>query len=443
MYCSKCQREIDDDSLYCVHCGQQVKRCSYCHKVVGENDQFCSQCGNNLLNNESSNQYQPINTNQSRVEEKLDGYYQPLKDVTFEEKPDERVVFEDIPQKKKVNYKVVGIAFAVLMCFTIVGYYYLKNGQKPILKDPDETTVEPVQNEMVIGSTTSASSMIGNANFNGTSFYDGKNLYTCDDNGYIVKMDSKLENRVTLLRQESKCLNVVGDIIYYTNSLDQLCSITTEGKDQKVILNQSVFYLNVKGDKAYYQLDEGQGEGEYICVYDLKTNKQTKLNDRASYNLNILDDKIYYTSSDGIYSMGLDGKGEEKLVSGKVTNAIVQSDKIYYGQPDKGTISYYDIKDKKIEDVITKDNMYLLNITEQYLFYLNNEGNILRYDLKSKDIKKVYYSGVASDLQIVGDKIIVTVNGQQYKNKSSYKVIMDFDGNTQQRLFTESDGSFI
>ncbi|MEG0365903.1 MAG: DUF5050 domain-containing protein, partial [Coprobacillus sp.] len=233
------------------------------------------------------------------------------------------------------------------------------------------------------------------------------------------------------------------DIIYYTNAQDQLCSITTEGKDQKVILNQSVFYLNVKGDKAYYQLDEGQGEGEYICVYDLKTNKQTKLNDRASYNLNILDDKIYYTSSDGIYSMGLDGKGEEKLVSGKVTNAIVQSDKIYYGQPDKGTISYYDIKDKKIEDVITKDNMYLLNITEQYLFYLNNEGNILRYDLKSKDIKKVYYSGVASDLQIVGDKIIVTVNGQQYKNKSSYKVIMDFDGNTQQRLFTESDGSFI
>lgn len=444
MYCQKCQKEIDNDSSFCVYCGHEVKRCSYCHKLASESDLFCSQCGKSLSKeNVPYTQYQPIGAiNKPVIEEQLEGYYQPLKDLSFEEVKEENISFEDVPQSKKVNFKVIGIAFAVLLVFTIVGYSYLKNGENPNFNS-DKDSTEITKNEMTIKSKTTASSQNGNLNMNGTGFFDGEMLYVCDENGHIQKMDSKLENRVTLVKQKSQYLNVVNDTIYYTNENNNLCSISTEGKDQKIILNKTIFYLVVKGDKAYYQLDEGEGVGEYICVYDLKTNQETKLNKRASYNLNILEDKIYYSSKDGIYSMNLDGKGDEKIVSGDVKNVIVQDNKVYYNREDNGFISYYDINTKKIEDLITKDNSYLLNITEQYIFYLNKQYNIMRYDLKSKEIKSIYNSTSVSSLQVVGDKLIVDAVAQTYNNASEYKVIMDFDGNVQQRLFAKNDGSYI
>ncbi|MEG0275922.1 MAG: DUF5050 domain-containing protein [Coprobacillus sp.] len=444
MYCQKCKREIDDDSLFCVHCGQEVKRCSHCHNVVGENDQYCSHCGNNLSieTTPTYNSYQPMNNNRAPTQEQIGGYYQPLKDVSFEETGEETVQFEDIPQSKKVNRKVIGISCIVILALTVIGYFYLQDGNNPQFKETPHTSNEVIQNEMTIQSTTSAASHVGNINISGTAVFDGKMLYACDENGYIVKMDSKLENRVTLVKQKSSCLNVVNDIIYYTNEKNNLCSITTDGKDQKLILNKNVFYLSIQGDKAYYQLDEGEGDGEYICVYDLKTNKETKLNDKASYNLNVIGDKIYYSSTDGIYCMNTDGKAEEKLVSGKVINVIVQDNKVYYMRDDRKTIGYFDLTTKKIEDLITKDVAIFLNVTDQYIFYLNNDFMVTRYDLKSKEIKTIYNSS-ASGLQVIGDKVIIDTVGKNYENKKGYKVIMDFDGNVQQRLFAENDGTFI
>lgn len=440
MYCQNCQKEIADDSSFCVYCGHKVKRCSRCHKLASESDLFCSQCGKSLTSDASS--YNQGSFDQPVIKEQIEGHYQPLKDVPFEEVKEDNISFDDVPTPKKVNFKIVGIAFAVLIVFTVIGYYYINNGNNPSFKDNDNTS-EIIQNDIMIQSTTATSSLNGNLNMNGTSFFDGKTLYVCDNNGYIVKMDSKLENRVTLVKQKSQYLNVINDIIYYTNENNNLCSITTDGKDQKIILNKTIFYLVVKADKAYYQLDEGKGVGEYICVYDLKTNKETVLNKRASYNLNVLDNKIYYSSNDGIYSMNLDGKSDEKLVSDNVKNVIVQDGKIYFDRESSGYISSFDINSKKIEDVVTKDNTYLLNITEQYIFYLNKQYNVMRYDLKSKEVKSIYNSTKVGSLQVVGDKLIIDAAAETYSGLSQYKVIMDFDGNVQQKLFAKNDGSYI
>lgn len=52
--CFKCQKEIDDNALFCPFCGSKVKssRCPKCHTENDDNAKYCSKCGTKLDNNE-------------------------------------------------------------------------------------------------------------------------------------------------------------------------------------------------------------------------------------------------------------------------------------------------------------------------------------------------------------------------------------------------------
>ena len=208
---------------------------------------------------------------------------------------------------------------------------------------------------------TSFATHTGNINQEGHVYQDEDIIYVVNDQGHLVSMDNKLENR-------------------------------------KTIINDDCYYLIIKDDKAYYQAQDD--DLERIYVYDLKTNKETRLNNRNAYNLNVLEDKIYYTSTDGIYVVGLDGKGEEKVLNGKYYNLIYQNQKLYFlSKQATGSIS---------------------------------GANINVYDS----------SGLCESIQIIGDKLILEVQKNSFE-KDEYLMIMDFDGQNTQKLFSSQNGDFI
>ena len=58
MICSKCNKEISDDSVFCTQCGNKIEIiisenniednkniCSYCKAPLGINEKFCVKCG--------------------------------------------------------------------------------------------------------------------------------------------------------------------------------------------------------------------------------------------------------------------------------------------------------------------------------------------------------------------------------------------------------------
>lgn len=428
MICPRCHTEMNDDVNYCPHCGMKIEKCPACHQPIINGAKFCSHCGTSLYT--------------KQTESHIGGYYEPLhKDSEYVKtviEPETTIDFKDISVNKKVNKKVIIIAVAILLALSGISYAYIYHGPK-INKNNTDTDIVKQNEPFVVESSTSWSSLTGNMNQEGNVFKTEDKIFMLDDNEHLVSMDLKLENRVTLVNDECHYINVVGDMIYYTNDDDFLCSMTTDGKDQKVILDQEVYYMIVKGDKIYYQLDDNRKE--HIYVYDLTTNEQTELNDRKSYNLNILDDKIYYSSSDGIYSIGIDGQGEEKLMSGKVANLIYQDGKLYYNEieSDLPRIVAYDIESKKTEVIINKKSG-LLNITNEYLFYLSSDLNVVRYDLKTKENKNIYAGNVEYGF-VVGDKLILYT--KSLYNDDEYQVIMDFSGENQQRLFAASNGTFV
>lgn len=421
MICPRCKTEVNDEMNFCPQCGMKIERCSHCGQPIVQGAKFCSHCGTNVQ--------------QVKQTSYIDGYYQPINEnnqpIHYSE---ETQTFQDVSVDKKINKKVIIISVVMLVIASVLSYAYIYHGPSISLNENNQEVRK--QEPMTIGSQTSFSTYTGNINQNGTSYQTEDKIYMCDDNGYIVSMDKNLENRKTIVSESCQYISVRGDTIYYTNKNNYLCQIATEGKNQKIILNKAVYYVIVKDDKIYYQLDE---DNESIYIYDLKTNQQTRVNQRKSYNLNVIDDQIYFTSDDGIYRIGVNGQGEEKLLSGKYNNLIYQDNKLYY-LSSNGEVKCYDINNKD-ETEMTQRSAMLININDQYLFFYSGDYNVMRYDLKSKETHKLY-SGLIEGGQIVGDKLIL-MTGSSNSRAGKYQVIMDFVGDQQQRLFAGTSGDYI
>lgn len=423
MICPRCKKEIDDDAQFCSHCGMKINRCPSCQQPIFDNAKYCSHCG------------KPIYSH--NYNDKIEGYYQPIDHTQVFQKEKSKVSFQDIPTQKKINIPVIVLSVLTLVILTIWGYGYLdKTKGVNIFKAEDNSQNNQKNNAqddqiMKITGTTPEVSMRGNLNQGGNiAFYKDK-IYMNSDEGQLVCMDNQLQNQQVIVDGSAEYINIVNDVIYYTNESNQLCSVNIDGKDQKTILNKKVFYVVVKDNKVYYQFDTDQ---ERIYVYDLKTNKDERLNERHSYNLNVIDDKIYYTSSDGIYCIGVDGQNDQKLVDGKSSYMVYNNQKLYYGTSDLN-ICVYDIQKKKVE-IINQEEGQFMNMNEQYIFYSLN--GLLRYDIKTKEVKRVY-NGFVRTCEIVGDKVIITTNGYD----SAHRVMMDFDGVKQQRIFQNQNDSYI
>lgn len=429
MKCPRCQNEITDDAQFCPSCGLKLEKCPYCHQIVIPGSKYCSSCGKSLQ------------------EEKTDyvgGYYDPIdfsSDESFHNET--HTVDEEHTHKKKLNKKVIIISVVTLVIVSVLSFIYL--GVKPSLSDfisgsQEENTPTITNGAMNIASSTSFSTHTGNINQKGTVYQDGKQIYMCDDNGQLVVMDTKLENQKVLVNEECQYINVTDDYIYYVDKSYHLHRIQKDGTNQETVIDKAVYYVIVKDNKIYYQLDSDK---ESLYVYDLETKKEKQLNNQSTYNINVTDDCIYYTSKDGIYKIGIDGQGEEKIVSGSIYNMIYQDNKIYYLKEENktGSLYEYDIKEQKTNE-ISRDVYAFYNITQQYLFYLNSQGQLQRYDFTSKS-EKTIFSGNIEDGQIIGDKLVITTQTNGYGSSETYQVIMDFDGTQQQRLFVKSSGNYI
>lgn len=413
MNCPRCKHEIREEDQFCSYCGLELQRCPHCHQPLMENAQFCTHCG------------------QSVKEEKPDyigGYYQPIQEGEFvKEESEDKTDFKSISVNKKVNKPLIIISVLVLIVATVLSYQYLSK------TSPNQPQDTPVYQSFEVKGDMSPTAMIGNINQEGHVGVHKDTLYIVNTKGQLVSMNRQLGNQKIIINDVVSYINIVGDTIYYTNKDHHICSSDLNGQNQKVILNKEAYYMTVKDQNIYYQLDK---DNESIYVYDLSTHQNQKLNNRRSYNLNIVGEKIYYTSNDGVYSIGVDGKGDEKLVSGEPSQLIYQNEKLYF-TAESAQVQCYDLKTKQITNVIEGVSL-LANMTEDYLFYYSREG-INRYDLKTKETRLIYNESLTYS-EVIGDKLVFTY-------KDSYqqitRVIMDFDGKNPQRLFVEQDGNFV
>ena len=417
MFCPKCQNEINDDINYCPYCGYQIKRCPSCQQIVQEGDRFCSSCGTSLY---------------ERPQDHIGGYYQPLDHDEPPLSDEEEIEFRKIPVNKKVNKGVILVSVIILVILTVLSYEYLEHG--PSLTQQATQDTLPVQ-KMTIQGQTSQASLTGNLNQNGEAYFDDEKLYMCNQQGAIVVMDQNLAQQQTLISKKSQYVMVYNDLLYYTNENNYFCQASLDGKDEKILISKAIYYPYIDNGNLYYQLDE---DDESLYVYHFQDQKQTKLNDRHSYNINVVENKIYYLSTDGIYCIQKDGQNDEKLLSGEFAGVIYSNDKLNYLSTDG--ICTYDIQSQETTVLIGNTSQFI-NMTDQYIFYQSMDGSVIRYELSTQK-EKTIYNGKVDAGYIVGDKFIVKTSASLYQQES-FTIIMDFDGSQQQRLFLQEQGDYI
>ena len=425
MKCPRCQCELLEDAAFCSNCGMKIEKCKQCGNVIMPGSHYCSYCGSAVQ--ETKSEYQPIN---NEYQNRLGGYYQPLKDVYKNEDhcEDEHVEFNDIPVNKKVNKKVIILSVIALIISTVLagGYLLKTEGVNPFLpNDNGNVQTDPLK---VIGDNDPYAT-IGNINQGGHATIYKERLYVCDDEGRLVSMSSSFDDRKVLTDHKVEYVNVVNDIIYYVNQDMKICSMDLNGNNQCVIVDWAAYYVNVVGDKIYYQSDK---DGERLYLYDLKTLEHKELNQRVTYNINVAENKIYYTSTDGIYCIGIDGQGEEKLSGDHGYSMILRDNKLYYSTESYET-KVLDLNTKTSYSLFNERNSFL-NMTTDYIFYYTVNG-VIRYDINTKETKNVY-TGDLEFFEVVGNMIIVT-------DSDHHRIIMDFNGNNQQRLFLSSEQNFV
>ncbi len=405
MRCSHCHNIIQDSDCYCSMCGTKIVRCPSCQGVVREGSRYCLYCG------------KPLN-----------GTYENDIPVETEEVADE--VFKD---KKKVNWIIVLVSVALLIGCTSMAFQYIYNGPALDIATSPQDDQEGIVSNITVGKQQLFSTVTGNVNIQGNALSTDDYVYICDENNHLVRMDHKLENKEVIIDEVCTYVQISDQKIYYVNKNQSLCVSDLDGKNRDVILDKDVYYVIYKDDMIYYQLDEDK---ESIYSYNIQSKEHEKLNDQRSYNINVCDDVIYYTSEDGIYKMNKDGSQNKKLLDMQVNNLIYHDNALYFLDSRKQILKH-DLHTNQTSVLITGSTMYF-NVTKDYIFYIDENTYVCSYDLKTEDVKRIY-SGYVNGMAVLDGCIIV--DALSYDKQ--FKVAIDYSGINQMRLFIENDDNFI
>lgn len=411
MKCPNCHHDIYEDSKYCPYCGQSLQeRCPKCNHVVSSNDRFCSQCGYTLKTNE-----------------KIEGYYVPIHDEKEKlnkayEEIFEESVYNDVEDEEiysKVKWKPIIIGLLVLALLTGVSFAYLGS-----LSGNDTNVNQPSNPGVSVNN--SYTTYVGNANLEGKVLIDGDTIYMTNNDGYLVSMDKEFNNSKVLLEEAVSYITVYKDKLYFADSHNYLSMMDKDGKNKEILVQKAVYYVLLKDDKLYYQLDPDK---ESLYVMDLNTKEATKLNDCRSYNPNVSEDSIYYSSTDGIYVMGLDGSDDKRIIAGEVYNVLYEDNKLYYIKDN--LLMMYDLKNDSTNTVM---NMLVARFNKSgNMIVAYTSRGLVRYDITTKE-SKVLYTDNMDNFYIIGDTVLVSYN-------DNWQVI-DSEGRVYS-LFDDDSGEFI
>lgn len=407
MRCSHCHEIVEDNDQYCSMCGTKIERCPYCKGVVKEGSRYCLYCGHLL---DGTYNHEHVQTHKG-----LD------------------VIDEGYKEKKKTNWIVIALSIALLIGCTGVAVNYLTTGPQIEVNDPKPIQKEENPGNILVNNKLPFSTVTGNVNIIGSGYVCEDYVYIIDELGSIVRMDHHLDNQEVIIDDNCSYIQVTDKNIYYVNENQSLCVADLDGKNRDVVLDKDVYYVVYKDGYIYYQLDEDK---ESIYSYKIDESKHTKLNDHQSYNINVCDDIIYYSSTDGIYKMALDGSHNEKIVEMQVYNLIYKDNALYFTDQ-RNQILRYDLK-SDMTSVLTTNSTSYFNIINDYLFYIDKDAYLYRYDMSSKESQRIY-NGQVDQLTVFDGCLIVNT----FNYNDEYLIAIDFNGENQLRLFIENDENFI
>ena len=232
--------------------------------------------------------------------------------------------------------------------------------------------------------------------------YDNGYVYytTPNSNGGIdikkISQNGEKNQVLASVTSESTKMYLSNGYLYYTTSNPNTISkISVNGGDPVAILTRAIADFKVIDGTIYFTDDM-----EFLYSVDTNgENYKVILEEKLTRKFQIVDDNVYYYDSENkkLMSFNLEKK-EKKEVSDKLNSDIfnVTSKGIYYLDSEKSKICFVDLKNKKSKELVDVSiSNTKINIVGTSLYYLdkNSDGSYIskRVQVNGKTMDQIKY----------------------------------------------------
>lgn len=261
---------------------------------------------------------------------------------------------------------------------------------------------------------TSVKNQSANIINGGHGVYDNGVYYL--SGGPLRRVDTNNKEFI-LLDKTVYYLNIFDEYLYFTDSdNDYIYRIKTDGTRLELLCNHPSHELTLYEESLYYCAD--MGDHYSICKMGLDGSNQVELLQHNEWYMNVTDDYVYFTDYDDgrkIKRMKIDGSNLVTLNESECYDLCIVNDTAYYCVDSNSRylhkMSLKSYSDSTIRESYTR----YTNFDEKYLYYVDEFGNLCRYDMDKKEDYIIYESSDVSYITVLPGKIFYCNNKNGYK----------------------------
>ncbi|MDO5388088.1 MAG: DUF5050 domain-containing protein [Clostridia bacterium] len=203
-----------------------------------------------------------------------------------------------------------------------------------------------------------------------------------DDDFHVFKMKTDGSENTEIIKQAAYYMTVYNDMIYFVNYDDNqaIYSAKTDGSDLKKIVDSQCYYSIIGDDGLLYYVD--YSNGGKVTRANLDGSEQTVIDENnpvtAAY-LNYYKGKLYYTNAteategteatyvNNIFCYDLESGSVSTILEKECADVNVSNDKIYYSSLEDNKVYRCDL-DGENEELLYDNNGIFLNVTDDYVY---------------------------------------------------------------------------
>lgn len=243
--------------------------------------------------------------------------------------------------------------------------------------------VNPLDKDYKRGNTDS--NLVNSGRFYGSPTEDG--VYYCTDSaGKLYRSDK--EGFELLYNGRAKYINVYDDYVYFYTQNKRICRVSPYDKELEVLMTDVVANdLTLLNDRIYFFNSLG------VYYMDLESRELTELykpaDDETMFSsMHIVDGNIFFIQDRNLYKLTFDGTKTHLFGDGSVYRVRIENQKLYVDNFDELLVMDYDGNiEKRFENtVISGSNM--LNVVGGWLYLYNFENEeLLRLFVEDETIE--------------------------------------------------------
>jgi hypothetical protein len=236
--------------------------------------------------------------------------------------------------------------------------------------------------------------------------------YSYIDEGYhLYKESLETGERIRLNEDQSYCLNISEDWIYYINGSDDdsIYRIKTDGTGRMCLKEGTSSDLHVIGERIIYiYKSAGSPHGLYMMLND-GTEERVLIEDGGVASTNTVANLIYYIyygDHDSIYYLDNDTGFKHKLTNTRSADLIVEDGWFYFINDDSGAKIYRGNLETGLTEKLNDEGCSYLNLSGEWLYYMSYEqgGRIVKMRTDGSE-RRTINDSYSVYINIVGDWI--------------------------------------